>query len=367
MSHKIFVINLGGSSSKFAVYDNDQLVVETNMSHNEDEVKKGTTIKEQGVFRTKVAREWLEEIGIDPSEITAFAVRGGGLADFYDGGTYHLEGDLLDKCLARFHEDEVFIHGTQAVLRVALGLSGDRQVPIYLTDPATIDEQMDIARVSGHPDFYNRAVFHALNAKAVARHVANGMQRPYDQLKFVVAHMGAGTSVSAHKMGRVIDVNNCLFGDGPMSPNRAGKLQMGQLVEWCYSGKYTQSETEEIFRRQSGLKGHLGTDDVREVEAMVQNGNMHAKIILDAYILQIAQEIAAKAAALNFEIHGVILTGGVSNSSYVTNSLNKRIGKIAPLHIVKGELENEGLALGAYRVLTGVETPVVYNKESGDK
>lgn len=355
--HRILVINLGGTSSKVAIFEDDQEIFSKNISHKPEEVALYKSIDQQTVYRTDMIKNWMDSIGQTMDGITAVGVRGGGLADFYKGGTYHLTGKLLEACLTRFNGEDDFIHGTQVVVRTALALMDGREIPIYLTDPTTVDEKTPEAKLGGHPDFRNTSVFHALNSKAVARHIAKEIGKEYNQSRFVVAHLGAGTSVGAHKDGKVIDVNNCLLGDGPMSPNRVGHIQTGQLVEWCYSGKHTKEETLAMIRKNGGIKAHLGTDDMREVEQRVLDGEERAKLVLDAYILQIAKEIGARSAALDFDLDGIILTGGVANSSYITEEIIRKVNKIAPVYIVAGELENQGLAMGAYRVLTGQEQP----------
>lgn len=361
--HRILVINLGGTSSKLAIFEDEKEIHDASLSHTPEEVASYRTINEQTEFRTKMVKDWMDSIGESMDNITAVAVRGGGLADFYNGGTYFLEGDLLQACLARFDGEESFIHGTQAVVRTALALMGDRQIPIYLTDPTTIDEQTPQAQLGGHPAFRNMAVFHALNSKAVARHVAELIGKKYEDSRFIVAHMGAGTSVGAHKEGKVVDVNNCMFGDGPMSPNRVGHLQTGQLVDWCYSGEHTKEETLAMIRKNGGVKAHLDTDDMREVEQRCAQGDEKARLVLDAYILQIAKEIGARSAALSFNLDGIILTGGVANSPHITQEITRKVKNLASVYVVAGEMENQGLAMGAYRVLTGQEEPQSYKLE----
>lgn len=38
-------------------------------------------------------------------------------------------------------------------------------------------------------------------------------------MNFVIAHLGGGISVAAHRQGKAVDVNNALDGDGPLVRN----------------------------------------------------------------------------------------------------------------------------------------------------
>lgn len=362
---KILVLNLGGTSSKVAVFYDDKKKCGTNIAHAHEDMQQYKTINEQVGYRTELIREWLDSVGEQISDLTAIAVRGGGLADFYAGGTYLLEGKLLQACLARFGDEETFVHGTQLVVRIALRLMGEKAIPIFLTDPTTVDEKTPEARLGGHPQFKNTSVFHALNSKVVARCVAGELGKDYEESSWIVAHLGAGTSVSAHKNGKVIDVNNCLEGDGPMSPNRSGTLQTGQLVRLCFSGKYTEQEVISMLRKNGGMKAYLGTDDVREIEKQAGEGNEAAKLVIEAYILQVAKEIGLRSAILDFCPDGIILTGGVAHSKYISESICQKVKRIANVYVKAGEMENEGLAKGALRVLQGKEKPVVYDFKDG--
>ncbi|MGB9561656.1 MAG: butyrate kinase, partial [bacterium] len=214
---------------------------------------------------------------------------------------------------------------------------------------------------SGCPLIKRRSIFHALNHKAVARKVADLFRKRYEDLNLIVAHLGGGISVAAHKKGRVIDVNNALDGDGPFAPERSGGLPVGDLVRLCFSGKYSYDEIISMIRGKGGLVAYLGVNDVRKVIEMIKNGNKQAELVFEAMAYQVAKEIGGMATVLEGNIDQIVLTGGIAYSEEFISKIIKRVSFIAPITVIPGEREMEALALGALRVLRGEEKAKTYN------
>jgi butyrate kinase len=225
----------------------------------------------------------------------------------------------------------------------------------FIVDPVVVDELGPLARYSGLPELERRSVFHALNQKSVARRAAAEIGKPYDQCRLIIAHMGGGISVGAHDLGRVIDVNNALDGDGPFSPERAGSLPAGELVRLYYSGRYDQNTLLKMITGRGGLVAHLGTNDLREVECRIAEGDKRAALVFEAMAYHISKEIGACAAVLGGLAEAVILTGGLAYSEKFTSLIVSRVSFIAPVKIYPGEDEMKALADGAFRVLKGEE------------
>ncbi len=101
-----------------------------------------------------------------------------------------------------------------------------------------MDELDQYAKLTGLPGVERKSIFHALNQKAVARRCADDMGVPYENCRFIVAHMGGGITVGAHRYGRVIDVNDALSGEGAFTPERTGSVPALPLIELCFSGAY---------------------------------------------------------------------------------------------------------------------------------
>lgn len=228
-------------------------------------------------------------------------------------------------------------------------------------DPVVVDEMQPVAKFTGNPLLKRRSIFHALNHKACARVAATKLGKEYNEINLIVAHLGGGISIGAHQKGRVIDVNNALNGDGPYTPERSGGLPSGDLVNLCFSGEYDKKQIHKMIKGKGGLVAYLGTNDVRDVLKMIENGDERAALVLDGMCYQIAKEIGLLAVVLEGVVDSIVLSGGVAYSEKVVESIKKRVDWIAPLIVIPGEEEMSALAKGALRVLNGMEKPKEYN------
>ena len=233
-------------------------------------------------------------------------------------------------------------------------------VPSYIVDPVVVDELMPIARYSGVPELPRKSVFHALNQKAVAKRYAKEIGKPYESLRLIVVHMGGGVSVGAHRGGRIVDVFNALDGDGAFSPERAGAVPSGELIRLCFSGKYTEKEMIKQLVGKAGYNAYLGTNDARDVEKAVAEGDEKATLIYNAFVYQVAKDIGAQATVLNGKVDRIIFTGGIAYQKSLIEDMEKKVGFIAPFTVYPGEDEMLALAQGALRVLNGEEEAMVY-------
>ena len=272
------------------------------------------------------------------------------------GGTYAVTDDLLEDL-------KIGVQGPHAsnlggILAREIGDSIGK--PSYIVDPVVVDELDPIARYSGVPELPRTSVFHALNQKAVAKRYAKESGKAYDTLNLIVVHMGGGVSVGAHKMGKVVDVFNALDGDGAFSPERAGAVPSGALIKMCFSGQYTQQEIYKKIVGGGGFNAYCGTNDMRNVEKMVSEGDKKAEEVREAFIAQVAKDIGAMACVLNGKVDQIIMTGGIAYDKAVTTGLKERAGWIAPVTVYPGEDELMALVQGGLRVLNGEEKPMVY-------
>ena len=357
----ILVLNLGATSTKIAFYGDDNLVAKHNIEHVEQDLKKYQSPGEQLDYRKEMVLSWMEKIGRNIDEVNAFAIRGGRVKRPTVGGTYIVNETFKQEQLANFDPNGNLVHAGRMTLPLVYALADGRDIPIYFTDPATIDELVPEARLAGHPDFHRAPVFHALNQREVARRVAhNELGKSYEACNMVIAHMGGGVSVAAHQKGIVIDADDCTRGGGPFSPTRSGTLPMVQLVEACYSGKHSKDEVVSMIMGKGGVFAYLGTDDMREVERRIKEGDEKARLVFEAMAYQTAKEIGAYAAVLCGEVDAIVATGGIAHSERMTGLIRKRVGRFAPFFVYPGEYESEALAAGALRVLRGEEQPKTY-------
>ena len=194
-------------------------------------------------------------------------------------------------------------------------------------------------------------IWHALNQRAIGRRYAQEIGSRYEDLNLIICHMGGGISIAAHEKGRAVDANNALDGEGPFSPERAGSLPAADLIRLCFSGQFTEKELLKRIAGQAGLIAHLGTNDMKEIESRIANGDKHAELVVDAMIYQVAKNIASEGAVLCGKIDAILLTGGLVRSDYLVSRLRERISFLAPIHCYPGEDEMQALALNALDVL----------------
>jgi len=343
----ILAINPGSTSTKIALFEEENLIFEKNIEHNVSELSNFKRITEQFQFRKNLIITELESCQIQFSEIKAVVGRGG-LVKPIESGVYAINKKMLEDLQSGVMGEHASNLGGLIANDIASELSG---VQAFIVDPVVVDEMCEVAKISGHPEIKRRSIFHALNHKAVARHYAASIGKQYENLNLIIAHLGGGVSVGAHCNGKVIDVNNALNGDGPFSPERSGGLPAGQLVELCFSGKYSHNEIKSMLTGKGGMVAYLGTNSFKEVCKMAADGNSEAKLILDAFVYQVAKEIGAMAAVLKGKVDAVILTGGMAYDSAMTNSIKQMVNFIADVVVYAGEDEMKALAFNVLQAL----------------
>lgn len=352
---RILSINPGSTSTKIAVYDNEEQIMEKVLRHSNSELEGYENIYSQKSFRKDVIMKALEENGITIDSLDSVVGRGGLLKPI-QGGTYIVTDNMLED----LKKGVLGEHASNLGGVIAKEIADVIGKKAYIVDPVVVDELDEVARVSGFPEIERISIFHALNQKAVARRYCNERGVSYDEKNIIVVHMGGGISVGIHKNGRVVDVNNALDGDGPFSPERAGGVPAGQLVKMCFSGKYSLDYIKKRLKGNGGIVGYLNTNDVRDVIKMIEDGDAKAKLILDAMCYQVAKEIGALATVVGGKVDAILLTGGISYSQLVTDKIIEKVGFIAPVTIYKGEDEMSALTLGGLRVERGEEKAKSY-------
>ena len=355
MSHKILVINPGSTSTKIAVFEDENKLFEETLRHTIDELAPYHNIPDQTEFRTNIILDCFKKRGFDGKTLDAISCRGGVLRPI-PSGTYSVNDTMVKDCF----EGARGQHASNLGALVSDKLSKMWGVPAYTVDPTVVDELIPVARYTGNPKFVRESKFHCLNQKAVARRFAKENGKRYEDLNLIVIHMGGGVSVGAHNHGKVVDVNNILDGEGCFSPERSGTVPVGDLVKMCFSGKYTQQEVYKKICGNGGFNGYLHTNDARTVGKMADEGNAEAKLVWDAFFYQIAKDAGAMAAVLHGQVDQIILTGGIAYNPNTEKYLKEYLGFIAPITVYPGEDELLALCQGALRVMTGEEKPMAY-------
>lgn len=355
MGRKILALNPGSTSTKIAVYDETNCIFEETLRHSNEELAKYDSIFDQYEFRRNIILEKVKEAGINLDELSAVVGRGGMFKPI-QSGTYIVNEAMLDY-VKKAPRGE---HASNLGCVIARDIADSIDVGAYIVDPVAVDEMLDLAKVTGMPEFPRDSLFHALNQKAVAKRYAKEIGKNYNDLNLIVAHLGGGISVGAHCMGEVIDVNNALDGDGPMSPERSGSVPLGKLYKSIYAGEYTLDEMKKKNYGKGGLVAHLGTNDGLEVSKMIDSGDEKAKFIFEALAYQVSKEIAGLSASLYGKVDAIIITGGLAYNEMLVGWIRERVEFISQVLIYPGEDELQALVEGTIRVLDKEESAQVY-------
>ena len=355
MAIKSLIINRGSTSTKIGVFEDETLLFEETLRHSTEEIAQYASIVDQKDFRKQIILDLLSKKEFDIKSLQVVVGRGGMLKPI-PGGTYAVSDALLEDLKIGVQGQ----HASNLGGILAREIADSIGIPSYIVDPVVVDELMPISRYSGVPELPRTSVFHALNQKAVAKRYAKEQGKPYDSLNLVVVHMGGGVSVGAHENGRVIDVFNALDGDGAFSPERAGAVPSGALIKMCFSGQYTEKEIYKKLVGNGGFNAYVGTNDMRDVEKMVNDGDKKADEAREAFIMQVAKDIGSMACVLKGKVDQIIVTGGIAYDKHVVAGLKERAGFIAPFTVYPGEDELLALTQGALRVMNGEEKAMEY-------
>lgn len=355
MSVKTLVINPGSTSTKIGIFEDETLLFDETLRHFTEEIARYDSIIDQKDFRRDIILEFLKSKDFDVNSLDVVVGRGGMLKPI-PGGTYAVNDALV-------HDLELGVSGQHAsnlggILSKEIADSIGK--PSYIVDPVVVDELCDEARISGVPELPRISIFHALNQKAVAKRYAAEVGKDYNDLNLIVVHMGGGVSVGAHRQGKVIDVFNALDGDGAFSPERAGGVPSGALIKMCFSGKYNEKEMYKKLVGAGGFNALLGTNDMREVEKMVQEGNKDADLFRRAFVFQVSKDIGSMACVLSGKIDQIIITGGIAYDKEVVAGLKEHCEFLAPVTVYPGEDELLALVQGGLRVINGTEKAAEY-------
>lgn len=343
----ILAVNPGSTSTKFSLFEEEDQLFEKTLSHSYEEISGFTKISDQFHFRKDLIMDELESRDISLPLIAAVVGRGG-LIKPIESGIYKVNEKMLEDLEAGVLGQHASNLGGLIAYDIALSLPN---AMAFIVDPVVVDELQELARVSGHPEIERISIFHALNQKAVARMYADSVNRKYEDLNLIVAHMGGGISVGAHRKGRVIDVNNALNGDGPFSPERSGGLPAGQLADLCFSGKYTHAQILSMITGKGGMVAYLGTNSFKDVCRMADSGDEKALLIRDATAYQTGKEIGAMSAVLDGDVDAVILTGGMAHQKIHVENITRMVKHIAKVLVYPGEDEIKSLAFNGLLAL----------------
>ncbi|MDR1773300.1 MAG: butyrate kinase [Clostridioides sp.] len=356
MSYKILAINPGSTSTKIAVYDDEKQLFTHTIDYPASKIAKYDKVMDQLDFRKESILEVLKEKEIDLRDMNAIVGRGGALPPVHSGA-YEVNDLMVDV----FQNRPTLEHASNLGGVIAKSLADMVGIKSYIYDPVTVNELSDVAKITGIPSIEKPCNGHALNTRAMALKYVKETGKDYNSLNIIVAHVGGGSSVYLHNQGVMSDYST--DDDGPMSPQRSGRIPGAKLVELCFSGEHTKKEVLAMIRGKGGLVAHLGTADVREVESMINDGDEHAKLIYDAMLYQTAKSIGELATVVDGDVDVIIITGGIAYSKMFTSALMKKVEFISEVVLMPGENELEALAFGILRVLRGEEKASIFKED----
>lgn len=349
MRFRVLAINPGSTSTKVAVYDDENLIMSESIAHSSEELSKYKCNMDQLEMRTEAIEKLLSEKNIDIKSLNAVVGRGGALPPV-KSGAYRVNDLMIDTLKNR----PVLDHASNLGAVIAKSIADFVGIESFIYDSISVDEMSDVARISGLKDFERTSMGHALNTRAMALKYAKDNGLDYNGLNLIVAHVGGGATVYLHEHGQMSDMIS--DDEGPFSPDRSGRVPCIALIEECYKNKFSLYDMKKKIRGKGGIYSYLNTNDLRKVEEMIESGDKYAEIVYDAMVYQMAKAIGEMATVVDGNVDAIIVTGGIAHSKMFTSKLTKKVGFISHVEIMPGENEMESLAFGALRVLKGEET-----------
>lgn len=357
MGYKILAINPGSTSTKIAVYEDEQMIFSKAINHSSKELEAYKNVTDQFEMRKEQILNSLKENDFKKEKLDAIVGRGGILPPVKSGA--YLVNDIM---IERLKNNPLVEHASNLGALISYEIAKELGLNAYIYDSVSVDELDNVARVLGFCEVERTCLSHALNSRAMAIKFAKENNKDYKDLNLIVAHLGGGITISAHKKGKMVDVVS--DDEGPFSPERSGRIPVKKVIDMCYSGKYSYKEMLKKVRGKGGIVAHLDTVDIREVENMIENGDNKAKLIYDALIYQVGKGIGELSTVLKGKVDEIILTGGIAYSKNLTKELEERVKFIAPVNVLPGENELEALSYGILRILRGQENYREYEEKS---
>lgn len=354
MAREILAINPGSTSTKIAWFKDEEEVWRETVRHDPEEVARFEHVADQYAFRLKTIEEAVDAHKASLDSLNAVVGRGG-VFDPIPGGTYRVD----DVMIARARLGKPWDHASNLGCIIADAIAAPRDIPAFIVDPVAVDEMRPMTKVTGLPELPKHSLSHALNIKATVRMAARDLEKDWQEMNFVVVHLGGGISICAHEKGKMVDLNS---GNdfGPFSPERTGGLPAGDLARKCYTGEFNQKDMLKQLVGKGGVYAYLGTSDMREVKKRIDEGDKEAETIVSAMAFQIAKEIGAQATSMAGNVDAILVTGGVAYYDELIVMIQERVQWIAPVLRYPGEDEMKPLAMGGFRVLNNEEIPKRY-------
>lgn len=352
----ILAIKSEFNQTKIGLYNLHSLLFLKAIVHPESEISDFEHNIDQYEYRANSVLYELKKAETDIYSIKVIVARGGLLKPI-QSGVYEVNETMKTE----LRDNPIGIHSVNIGCFIADYIAS--QIPgskAYIADPSVVDEMDEIARYTGFPEIKRISIFHALNHKFVARKYAHSIGKSYNQLNIIVAHLGDGISIGAHKQGRVVDVNQCFDGEGPFSLERAGSIPMSDLIKLCFSGKYSEKQLLTRLRNEGGIFAYTGFSNYYLLEKAQNQDDKKILDIFEAMAYHVSKYIGSMAPVFNSQVDCIIITGIMANNKWFTRLIAERVKFIAPVHIYPGEDVLDALATNGSLVLKGEVIPKLY-------
>lgn len=370
---RILAIDTGSTSTKIGYFVDGNMLFDENIKHSVQEIAEYADVMDQKEMRREAVRMFLQGKDIHAGDIDIVMARGGLFAPVVTG-VYEVNSDMkeiLMSCrdgkhacnLSAVIADEIAEEVTSKNLQRGTVMPFG-PCKAFIADPPMADEMLPECRIGGLPELQRRAFFHALNSRAIVRQYLRDIGHEKNDITAIVAHMGGGITITLHRNGKVIDTNNGLGGDGPFSPERVGSCPGFQLVDMCFSGRYTEKEIKKKLVGKGGALAFFGTSNLEDLIRRADEGDFKADVWMKAFVLNIAKYIASEATTVNGKVDVILLTGGASRGQYIVDGIREKVGFLAPVVSYPGEFELQSLAEHGYNILSGNAEILSYDKDA---
>jgi butyrate kinase len=355
---KIFTINCGSTSTKVAYFEDDKMIDKVSLDITREDLKKMPKTLDQLDLRTNQVRIFLKDNNLNPKDFDMIVARAGTIHTVQYDGAYKVN-DLM---IATLKYAPAAQHASALSALIAVELVKGMEVPVIIYDPTCVDSADEIAKITGIPEIKNKPVAHLLNTKAAGITYAESIGKNYKDLNLIIVQLGGGITMGFHEKGKIVD---WVYDDeGPMSPQRAGAIPTRFLADYCYQKFQEGKSLQQVMMYlagQSGLVAYFGTQDVRDVLKMIENGDKKAELVLKALAYGVAKSIGSLAVTRAGKVDQIVITGGIAYSEELINWIKEKVEFIAPVSVIPGEREMEALAAGGLRVLNGEEEIHTYD------
>jgi acetate kinase len=171
--------------------------------------------------------------------------------------------------------------------------------------------------------------FHGTSHSFVSKRAAELVEKPYDQVKTIVCHLGNGASICAVENGKSVDTSMGLTPlEGLVMGTRSGDIDPAILEFISKKEGLDIAGLMNMLNKKSGVFGLSNnlSSDFRDLEEGADSGNNEARIALEVFAYRVAKYVGSYVAAMN-GVDVIAFTAGIGeNSGTVRSSVLKYLG-----------------------------------------